>query len=118
MKKPIDPKMHAIADYVMSAAQAVVPAMLPMNSAARKTFQVMSLGMAANNAMTDTPAGVKPVISMNTHKKMDMGMMAASALLTFTKSIRKDKVALAFHLSCLGLILTTFLLTDFDAKTE
>ena len=116
MKKPIDPTMHGIADYVLSTAQAVLPAMLPMNSTARKTFQALSAGMAANNALTDTPAGVRPVMSFKTHKKMDIGLIAASSLLTFTKSIRKDKVALAFHLCMMGLTLASFLLTDFDAQ--
>lgn len=72
--------------------------------------------MAANNALTDTPAGVKPLMSFKTHKKMDIGLMAVSSLLTFTKSIRKDKVALAFHLSVIGLTLASFLLTDFNTE--
>ena len=115
MNKPITPKMHGMIDYAMGSALAVLPKVIGLNPAAVNTYMGVAGNILAVNAMTDTPAGVSRVMSVDAHRKADMATLGGLAMLTFAKPFRHDKKALGFHLGFLTLALAEFLLTDFNS---
>lgn len=117
MKKPIDAKTHGIIDYIFGGIQLIGPSLAGLNKDARLTYQMLSAAFTGVNVLTDTPVGLKKVISMKGHQTADITFLAGLAALTASGMIKDDKKALAFHLGCLGLALTNYMLTDYSDNT-
>jgi hypothetical protein len=114
MRKPITPKIHGILDYALAGVQMIVPAALGFNRKVVRTYLDLGAGFLGVNALTDTPVGIKRVISMKDHQRADAAFLTTLTLLTFTKTMEKDKRALAFHFGVLALSLAHYALTDYD----
>ena len=114
-QKPVSPKVHGIMDYAVSGMQLLVPQLLNINPAAKLTYGLLSAGVLANNALSDTPVGVKRNISMKQHKNVDTGLLLGQLALLALPFIRKDKKALALGAGLLALTLVQFLLTDYKS---
>ncbi|KAA6439814.1 hypothetical protein FEM33_10665 [Dyadobacter flavalbus] len=114
MKKPIDAKTHGIIDYVFGGIQLIGPSLAGLNKEARVTYQMLSAAFTGVNVLTDTPVGLKKVLSMKAHQTADITFLAGMAALTASGMIKNDKKALAFHLGLLGLSAVNYLLTDYS----
>jgi hypothetical protein len=113
--KPVKARLHGILDYAFAGVQLALPAVIGMNATAVKTYQAIGLGFLTANALTDTPVGIHPVISLPTHKKVDAVSLISQSMLTFSPFIRKDPKALSFHLGFLGAAITNYILTDYNS---
>lgn len=118
MKKPLTPTGHGIMDYIFAGVQLFLPAALGLNKKAVATYLQNGAAFLTVNALTDTPVGIKKVISLKTHQKIDAAALGTIALLTTSKMIRKDKKALLFHLLYFTAATTNYLLTDYNANTK
>jgi len=116
MKKPISPMIHGIIDYALAGAQMLLPGYLGFSKKNVKTYLDLGSGILAVNAVTNTPVGIRRVISMRDHEKADAAFLATFALLSFTSNLSKDKKAFSFHLAMLGLSVAHYLLTDYEDK--
>ncbi|SFC35601.1 hypothetical protein SAMN05421747_10967 [Parapedobacter composti] len=116
MKKPIDAKRHGIIDYAFTGVQLLGPSLLGINGNVRKTYQALGTGFAAVNAFTDTPVGLKPVISFKGHQKADISYLLGLSLLTASSMIRKNRRALAFHLGFFAAALAHYVLTNYNSR--
>jgi hypothetical protein len=114
--KPVQPKTHGIIDYVFSGVQMAAPTALHLNSKTTKTYQALGAGFLAINALTDTAVGLNRLLSFKQHQKLDLGFLTGLSLLGFSKFIRKDKKALAFHLGFLTLAVAHYVLTDYKSR--
>ena len=114
MKKPISPTIHGIADYVISGALMSLPSVLGLNPAARWTYAGLGTGFLAVDALSNAPTGLKKLIPMALHRKIDVGALAGTALLTAARLIRGEKKALRFHLVLLAVAAANLLLTNYD----
>lgn len=104
-------------DYVVSGVQLLAPRILNLNPAAKLTYGLLSAGILANNAFSDTEAGVKRSRSMRKHRIVDLGLLIGQAALLALPFIRKDKKALALHTGLLAVSLVEFLLTDYKSRS-
>jgi len=98
--------------------QVMGPVAFGINDEAARTYQALSTGFLATNALTDTPYGLARVIPFENHQKADMGFLAGLSILTFSKTIRKDKRTLAFHLGMLSMAALNYFLTDYKREPE
>ena len=117
-KKPIKPGQHGIIDYAFSTIQVAAPSLLGLNKKTRNTYCALGAGFLAVNAISDTPVGLRRIISFKDHQKADAAFLASLSLLTAYKPIRKHKRSLVFHLGFLALAVTNYILTDYDARPE
>lgn len=117
-RKPISPEQHGIIDYVFSGIQLGGPTALGMNKKATRAYQIMGAKFLLVNTFTNTPAGIKKVISFKDHEKLDLAFIAGLSLLTLYKPIRKNRKSLCFHLGFIGTAVANYLLTDYDEKPE
>lgn len=116
MKKPISPMIHGIIDYALAGVQMIAPSYLGFKKKNVKTYLDLGSGFLAVNAVTNTPVGIRRVISMRDHQKADAAFLATFALLSFTSNLSKDKKAFTFHMAMLGLSVAHYLLTDYEDK--
>ncbi|MDB5021008.1 MAG: hypothetical protein JWQ28_2135 [Pedobacter sp.] len=114
MKKPITPTIHGILDYALAGVQMLAPGMLGLNKKVVKSYLDLGSGILGVNALSNTPVGLKRVISMRDHQKSDAAFLTTLTLLTFTKFIEKDQKALGFHFVVLGLSFANYFLTDYS----
>ncbi|HEU4471796.1 MAG TPA: hypothetical protein VFR58_11965 [Flavisolibacter sp.] len=112
--KPVSPAMHGIIDYIFSGVLMTAPGTLGLNSTAIRTYRILGSVFLGTNALSDTPAGLRPALSFKTHKKADAGFLAGLSVLSFAGFIRRGKKARGFHLAFLALAIAHYLLTDYD----
>jgi hypothetical protein len=112
--KTFVPKTHGIADYIIAGLQLSLPMMLGVNKKATNAYRLVAGSYTAINALTDTPVGLKRLIPMKTHKRIDAVALGGLALMTAAKFIRNDKKALWLHVGFLATALTNFALTDYN----
>lgn len=118
MNKPVNPRLHGIIDYVFSGVLLAAPSLLKLNSSATKTYASIGASFLVGNALTDTPVGMKPVLSFKDHQKTDATFLAGLAALTATKMVRKEKRALLFHLSFFAIAVSHYILTDYNSGSD
>jgi hypothetical protein len=118
MTKPIDAKLHGMLDYGFAAINLVGPALLNLPTQTKNIYAGLAGTLASVNAVTDTPVGVKPVLSFKNHQKADLSLLGGLALLSFAKPIRQHKPSLYFHLGVFAAVLTQFVLTDFNETSR
>lgn len=115
-RKPIKPVHHGIIDYGFAAIQIAGPSLLGLNKKTRILHQLLGLKILGLNALTDTPAGIKPVVSFRKHQKADLALLGSMTALTAIKHISKKRKSLIFHLAVVGMAAAHYLLTDYKAK--
>ena len=116
MNKPISPKLHGILDYAVVGMLAVLPASLGLKKGAVGSYAAVATNYLAVNSLTDTPVGIKKVLTFKAHQKADIATLGMLAIMTMAPAIRKDKKALYFHVGFMAMVATQYLLTDFEAK--
>lgn len=116
--KPVKPTLHTVNDYVLSGVLLAAPQNLHLNKKAAATYGVLGAGFLTVNALTNTPAGIKRVLSFKTHQRTDAAFLVSFSMLTLAAAIRKDKKALRFHLIFLAVAVTHYVLTDYNAGSK
>jgi hypothetical protein len=114
MPKVITPKTHAIIDYATAGSFFVAGALL-WNRNKRAALGAMLCGaMEAGTAMmTDFPGGVKPVISFQTHGRIDAGFAGFVATLPNVLMFGGEPEAMFFRGQGVAIAAVTGL-TDFS----
>lgn len=118
ISKPVKPRTHGAIDYLFSGIQLAAPVLLRLNPKAVNTFRVMGSGFLLLNALTDTPYGLKHLLSFKSHQRADSLFLAGLSLLPLLKFIRNNKKAFFFTLGFLGTAVTHYVLTDYNAGSK
>ncbi|MGI4751234.1 MAG: hypothetical protein ACRYFB_11415 [Janthinobacterium lividum] len=117
-EKPFSPKIHGLNDYAFVAILFFAPPLLGFNKKAINLYRLSGLNLLIYNSLTDQPVALKPLISYETHHKLDLINVAGLALATFYKGIRKEKRVLAFHTAFVVLAAINVVLTDWKAEPQ
>ncbi len=115
--KPLSPLTHGVIDYVFSAALLFIPGMIGLKKKAVRLYAINGITTILYSAVTNYPLGIKPVISLKTHRAADCANIALLAASALYKPVRKDKRAVLFNITMASAALITVLLTDWDAET-
>jgi len=118
MEKTIDPATHAALDYGLSAAQFLGPELLGLGVRANVIGTLFGAVYGATTAMTDTPLAVKPVIPFATHGALELPTVAAMAIVPWITGAMNRPKAKLFFLSCIGMALANYAMTDFGVGGE
>lgn len=112
------PTLHGVIDYLFSGVQLALPANLGLNTTATRTYQALGTGFLVMNALTDTPVGIKPMLSLKAHQRADAALLTGLSLLTVAPFIGNDRRALTFHLGFLATAIAHYMLTDYEANSS
>jgi hypothetical protein len=119
LPKAIKPKAHAVLDYAMAGALITLGAFFWKRNK-RAAIGAMACGGAtlATSLLTDYPGGIKPMISFETHGKIDAGMAGLTATMPTFLAFGDEDEAKYFRGAALAETIITGM-TDFgsdDAK--
>lgn len=113
LPKVIDPKAHAVLDYVMAGTMFTLAAFFwKRNKRASIGALVCGGATVATSLLTDYPGGVKPMISFETHGKIDAGMAGFTATVPTFLAFGDEEEAKYFRGAALAETIITGL-TDF-----
>jgi len=118
LPKVIGPKTHAIIDYAVAGSFLTMGAMC-LRSHKRAAVGSFICGGAAitNSLLTNYPGGVAHVISFETHRKIDVGLAAATAFMPRLLGFSGERPAWFFRAQS-GAETVVAGLTDFDSGTK
>lgn len=115
MKRPIKATAHGAIDYGFLAAQLAGPSLLGLRGPARTLPAVFGVTQGTINALTDTPVGVKPVMSLRTHGWLEAASGPLFAFLPWYTGALKDPKAKGFFGGLLAALAVVYTLTDWHA---
>jgi hypothetical protein len=103
LPKVIGPTTHGVIDYAQSAFFFTVGVLCSRSNkrAAAAAFATSGF-ILAQSLLTDYPFGAKPVISFETHGKMDSAFASGSWIVPLLFGFRGTKAATVFALSSLA----------------
>lgn len=115
MPKLINPTAHAIIDYATAGSFFLMGALFWRRNK-RAAIAAMALGATetATAMMTDYPGGVSPVISFQTHGKVDAGVSGVIGLVPTLLAFSDEPEAPFFRGQAVALAAVTAM-TDFQA---
>jgi hypothetical protein len=116
LPKVINPTVHAVIDYAVSATFFAMAATFFKRGHKRAGISSIVCGAAAtaNSLMTDYPGGLFKVISYQNHGRIDMGLGALTAALPGMMGLDTDAESRFFQGMAVGETAVTAM-TDFDA---
>ncbi len=116
LPKVIGPTTHGVIDYAQSAIFFTVGLLCSRSNkrAAAAAFATSGF-ILAQSLLTDYPLGAKPVISFETHGKMDSAFTSASWLVPLLFGFRGTKAARVFELNSLAEA-SVVGMTDWDSE--
>ena len=115
LPKVIKPKTHAVLDYAVAGAMFTLGAFFWKRNK-RAAIAAFACGGAtlATSLITDYPGGVKPLISFETHGKIDAGMAGFTATAPTFLAFGDEDEAKYFRIAALAETVITGM-TDFGA---
>ncbi|RZK68763.1 MAG: hypothetical protein EOO85_23640 [Pedobacter sp.] len=116
--KPISPKVHGIADYILVGGLLTLPSILGLKNKVRNFYAFEALTLFTYIGATDHPTAIKPIIPFSTHGKIDPFNIAQFALQSFWKPIRRSKKALLFNIGFTIIAASVVALTDWQGSTK
>jgi len=118
MPKVISPRTHAIIDYATAGSFLLAGALLWKRNKRAAVGAMLCGAMEAGTAMvTDYPGGVKPLISFQTHGRIDAGFAGFVATLPNLMMFGGEPEAMFFRGQGVALAAVTGL-TDFSAASD
>ena len=117
-KQPIKATAHGEIDYGFAAVNVVVPPLLGLRGPALAIPGFFAAAQGGLNALTRTPVGLKPVVSLRTHGWVEAATIPTLALLSGRSgalSSTRAKVYFGAMALALG---TVYALTDWDAPAD
>jgi hypothetical protein len=118
LPKVIKPKAHAVLDYAMAGALITLGAFFWKRNK-RAAIGAIACGGAtlATSLLTDYPGGIKPMISFETHGKIDAGMAGMTATIPTFLAFGDEDEAKYFRGAALAETLITGM-TDFGSDSK
>jgi len=118
MPKILSPKQHGVADWGLAAGLVALPKLLNVNPTAQKLYCALGLNILSINGTTDHGVGVAPLISIETHKKLDLANLALLYGMFSSKIVTGDKETRNFHIGLTALATLNVLTTDYKKNTN
>lgn len=116
--RPFGPKGHGVADWVFMAAQMVVPRLLGLSPRARLIATAFGAITGVVNSLTRQPFGIKPVMSLRTHGKLETPLIPALITVPLLAGVLSDRRARRYFLPIFAISCANYLLTDYNADSR
>lgn len=117
-RKPIGPTAHGVLDYGLVAAQLAAPSLLDLDHRARTVTYGFAATLAALNALTDTPVGVRRVVTLSLHGRLETPLLPALLLVPWLAGAMREPTARRWFVGFFCAAAANYLLTDYDAVPD
>ena len=112
LPEPIGPTAHGVVDYGFVSLLLTAPTVLGLNDTARRLGVLFAGLQGTVNALTDTPVGVKPLMSLRTHGWLELASGPLFLGLPVALGAVKEPKARTAWLVAFGMLAVTYVLTD------
>lgn len=117
MRKPISPAAHSAIDYATTATIAAAPRLFDFPPAATRACNALAGSYAPFAALTRTPLGLKPTLSLKAHRNVDAVLGLVIPALPWLLGFARHRRARNFFLGLTAVTVLATLLTDWDRET-
>jgi hypothetical protein len=114
-RKPIGPTAHGVIDYDFATLNTLAPTLFGLKGWARAICYSFAATQGGLNAPTDTPVGVKKVVPLRIHGKLETPYVPAILLLPWLTGAFKQRNARLYFGAFFAMAVTNYLLTDYNA---
>ncbi len=117
MPKMVSPKMHAVLDYAIAGSFFLAGAIL-WRRHRRAAIASIACGVAeaATAAVTDYPGGIRPMISLRTHERIDGALAGMVGAMPIAMTFSADEEAMLFRAQGVAIAALTGL-TDWNKES-
>jgi len=113
--KLIGPTAHGTIDYGFVTLQALAPSLFGLKGTARLLCYAFAGTQGVINALTDHPLGIKRVLPLRVHGKLETPFVPALLVLPWLTGALEQRNARRYFLSFFSIALANYLLTDYNA---
>ena len=114
-RKPIGPTAHGLIDYAFATLNTLAPALFGLTGPAKAICYSFAATQGTLNALTDTPVGVKKVVPLRMHGKLETPYVPAILLLPWVTGALRQRNARLYFGAFFAMAVTNYLLTDYNA---
>lgn len=115
--KPIGPTQHGAFDYILGTVQVLAPSALGLTGVARWLCYGFAANTLITNALTKHPLGIKKVIPLRLHGRLEIPIVPALLLLPWATGAFRQRNARNFFFCFFAAAFANFLLTDYDDES-
>ena len=115
-KKPFGPRAHCTVDYGFVATLFLAPSLFGLKGAARSLCYLFGGAAGVLTALTNQPLAWRRVVPFRVHGKVDTPFVPTLLLLPWAAGALKQRNARRFFSFFTAVVLTNYLLTDFNAS--
>lgn len=115
-KKPFGPKAHCAIDYGFVATLFAAPGVFGLKGAARTLCYLFGGAAGVLTALTNQPFAWRRVVPFRVHGQVDTPFVPTLLFLPWITGALKRRSARRFFLAFTSVVLTNYLLTDYDAS--
>lgn len=115
-KKPFGAKAHCTIDYGFVATLFLAPGLFGLKGAARTLCYLFGGAAGVLTALTNQPFALRRVVPFRVHGEVDTPFVPTLLLLPWATGALKQRRARRFFFAFTAVVLTNYLLTDYDAS--
>lgn len=114
-RKPIGPTAHGAIDYAFATLNTLAPTLFGLEGPARAICYSFAASQGLLNALTDHPLGLKKVVPLRMHGKLETRYVPAILALPWLTGAFKQRNARLYFGAFFAMAVTNDLLTDYNA---
>ena len=112
--KPFGPKEHCAIDYGFVATLLTAPSFFSLKGSARTLCYLFGGAAGVLTALTNQPFALRRVVPFRVHGEVDTPFVPPLLLLPWATGALKERNARRFFFSFTAVVLTNYLLTDYE----
>ena len=114
-KRPFGPREHCAIDYGFVATLLAAPSLFGLKDSARTLCYLFGGAAGVLTALTNQPFAWRRVVPFHVHGEVDTPFVPTLLLLPWATGALKERNAVRFFFSFAAVVLTNYLLTDYEA---
>jgi hypothetical protein len=114
-KKPIGPTAHGAIDYTFATLNILAPTLFGLTGPAKAICYSFAASQGLLNALTDHPLGLKKVVPLRMHGKLETPYVPAILLLPWATGAFRQRNARLYFGAFFAMAFTNYMLTDYNA---
>jgi hypothetical protein len=114
-RKPIGPTAHGVIDFAFATLNRLAPTIFGLKGSARAICYGFAATQGILNTLTDTPLGVKKVVPLRMHGKLETPYVPAILLLPWIAGAFQQRNARLYFGAFIAMAVTNYPLTDYNA---
>ena len=115
---PLKARAHGLVHYGFGVAATALPVALGLGARTKALAATLALTQGAINALTDTPVGVAPMMTLRTHGWLEAAGLPPFLAVPFLTGGADDTADRVFWIGLAAALAAAYTLTDWEAPAD